>query len=102
MLVRVLPGFLLGTGCFLLTALSQAATCSMDNDCPGDQLCENAVCVEASTAPPPPTTTAPAAPAMQPAAPPATPVRSIAEEKPYQEPPRLPPQTKRHSRGMMA
>jgi len=75
----------------------------MDNDCPGEQVCENGACVAPESLPPPP---AAAPPPAAVAAPPAGPTRaSIAAEPPAeQEAPLQPtkPATKRHSTGMMA
>jgi hypothetical protein len=67
----------LGAGACLLVSATSRAQCAIDNDCPGEQVCENGACAAPSVAAPqpatppsvtpPPTAPQPAAPAAAPA-----------------------------------
>ena len=101
---KVWVGLLGGVSCWLVAGLGQAQ-CRMDNDCPGDQVCENDTCVapQALPPPPPPPAAAAAPTATTPAPAPAQPVRaSIAAEPLHDvrvEPAK--PLTRRNNTAMM-
>lgn len=95
-------GLLGGLSCCLVAGVSQAQ-CRMDNDCPGDQVCEKDTCVAPQALPPAPPPPAAAAAPVATTPPPATPARaSIAAEPLHDvrvEPAK--PLTRRHSTAMM-
>jgi hypothetical protein len=77
---RVLLASLGGAACMLSTSTSWA-TCTMDNDCPGESICEAEKCVAAPTKPPPAPVAPRASGAVQPA-PRAAPVSEPIDEDP--------------------
>jgi hypothetical protein len=98
-------GLLGGLSCWLVAGLCQAQ-CRMDNDCPGDQVCENDTCVAPQAlppAPPPPAAAAASAATTPPPAAPAAPARTSIAAEPLHDMPveRAKPLTRRHSTAMM-
>src|SRR5688572_1686194 len=99
MVRRRLLGALGGATCLLVTSLGHAE-CRMDNDCAGELVCENAICVAPSSVPQPAPVPAPVAP-PQPTTSPPDPARATwqAQEPPAEAPPQL-RRGKRHSQAM--
>ncbi|HVY28885.1 MAG TPA: hypothetical protein VHB79_20150 [Polyangiaceae bacterium] len=86
----------------LLVSARAHAACTMDNDCPGEQICEQGTCVDAPPGPPQTVAPAPVPPAAPaPAAAPVAPVPVVLAETPPEPPPAEKPKGPRHSKGMM-
>lgn len=95
----------------LLVTVQAQAACTMDNDCPGEQVCEEGQCVVAPLPPPPPppqaapapqqAAPAAAAPVPQQAVPAAPAMATSPAEVPPEPPPADKPKGPRHSKGMM-